>query len=83
MNSEIRAKSLECCKQNYRSISLLNSLSKILEKIIHKRLYRFLDTNKLLHDYQCGFRPKRSTTDTISMFLGELVNNIKNELYNI
>ena len=33
---------------NYRPISLLTSMSKITEKIIHKRLAFFLETNKIL-----------------------------------
>ena len=35
---------------NYRPISLLPSVSKILEKIVHKRLYFFLELHDLLYD---------------------------------
>ena len=48
---------------NYRPISLLTSFSKIIEKIIHKRLYRHLNENKLLAKERFGFREK-SSTDT-------------------
>lgn len=45
---------------NYRPISLLPVLSKPLEKHIHKHLHDFLETNKLFHTQQSGFRPKHS-----------------------
>ena len=45
---------------NYRPISLLSSLSKIYEKLMHKRILKFLDSNEVLNDMQYGFRPGRS-----------------------
>ena len=41
---------------NYRPISLLSVFSKIFEKIMHKRLYNFLEVNDILHPLQFGFR---------------------------
>ena len=46
---------------NYRPISLLPSISKLLEKIVHKRLNFFLELNKILIDNKFGFRQKHST----------------------
>ena len=46
---------------NYRPISILPSISKILEKIIHNRLYTFVTTNNLLSPNQYGFRKNHST----------------------
>ena len=46
---------------NYRPISVLPVFSKILEKLMHIRLYEFLDNNLLLTENQYGFRPKHST----------------------
>jgi hypothetical protein len=43
---------------NYRPISLLTCLSKILEKIVHKRLYPFLENERILSPNQFGFRKK-------------------------
>ncbi|CAB4026455.1 RNA-directed DNA polymerase from mobile element jockey, partial [Paramuricea clavata] len=41
---------------NYRLISVLPTVSKLLEKAVHEQLYtRFLTTNHLLNPYQCGF----------------------------
>ena len=43
-------------QNNYRPISLLCTLSKILEKIVSKRLYTFLDTSGQITQSQYGFR---------------------------
>ena len=37
---------------NYRPISLLPVISKILEKVVHKNLYTFLEKNKVLYQSQ-------------------------------
>ena len=48
---------------NYRPISLLNIFNKVLEKIIYKKLYLFLNTkHKIISPYQFGFRQGHSTT---------------------
>ena len=46
---------------NYRPISLLPTLSKIFERVIHTQLYTYFDENKLLSEQQYGFREKHST----------------------
>ena len=50
---------------NYRPISLLSNLNKILEKIIHKRIYSFLEKYELLYSLQFGFRAQYSTTHAL------------------
>ncbi|KAL1447442.1 hypothetical protein WDU94_006619 [Cyamophila willieti] len=57
---------------NYRPISLLNSFSKILEKLVYARLSSFLHTHNILIEEQYGFRTGRSTSDAISNFLRNL-----------
>ena len=59
---------------NYRPISLLITISKILEKIIYKRTYNFLEKKNILCQSQYGFRMKHSCTDAISELIGELTN---------
>ena len=50
---------LEC--DNYRPISLLSSISKVLEKIVAEKLVHHLLSNDLLCHHQYGFLPNRST----------------------
>jgi hypothetical protein len=45
---------------NYRPISLLSSISKILEKIVSEKLIYHLSSNDLLYTHQYGFIPSRS-----------------------
>ena len=40
---------------NYRPISLLSNIEKILEKLMYKRLYAFLDYNNIIYDLLFGF----------------------------
>ena len=49
-----------------RPISLLPNLSKILEKVMHKRVYELLQRYDILHDSQYGFRPQHSTINAVS-----------------
>ena len=49
--------------KNYRPISLLPIVSKIIEKIIHDQTMEYLTDNKILYRYQSGF-PKNHSTDT-------------------
>ena len=53
---------------NYRPISILSILSKILEKMVYKQLIFYLESNRLLSDYQFGFRSNRSTELAVTYF---------------
>jgi hypothetical protein len=52
-------------KLNYRPISLLDSLSKIDEKIVYIRLYNFLLEIIFLNPLQSGFQPGDSTVNQL------------------
>ena len=47
---------------NYRPISLLNQLSKVMERCVHKQVYNYINTNHLITPLQSGFIPGDSTT---------------------
>ena len=54
---------------NYRPISLLSCFSKILEKIVCKRLTLFLENNNLISNSQFGFRSSHSTIHPMIKFM--------------
>ena len=58
---------------NYRPISLLLTISKVLEKIVYKCTYKFLDDNNLLYDSQYGFRSKHSCENAIKELTGAIL----------
>ena len=57
---------------NYRPISVLSTFSKILERIIYKRTYNFLEEHNCLFANQFGFRRDHST----QLSLLELTNKV-------
>ena len=64
--------------ENYRPISLLSCTNKLLESVLEKRFRSYLDNNKILYDYQFGFRAGHSTChallDTVNTIRGHLDN---------
>ena len=63
---------------NYRPISLLPILSKILEKVIANQLITFLESNKLLTEKQHGFRPNLFTETALLTVTNKICENIDN-----
>ena len=47
---------------NYRPISILSNIDKIIERLMHKRLYNFVEENQIVYPLQFGFRKNFSTT---------------------
>ena len=42
---------------NYRPISLLSSFSKLLEKLVARQMFKFINKFNILYSHQYGFRP--------------------------
>jgi hypothetical protein len=61
---------------NYRPISLLSNFSKILEKIVVNRLTDFLESNKLLSQFQFGFRKSHLTLHPLVHFMNKITENL-------
>ena len=47
--------------ENYRPVSLLPSISKVIEKVMHMQIYEHFMQNSLFYTSQYGFRPQHST----------------------
>ena len=62
---------------NYRPISLLPSLSKVLEKLIKIRLLKFFDKHQVFYENQYGFREKYSTLHALLDVTSETYNAIQ------
>ncbi|KAF7564397.1 hypothetical protein PtrM4_038310 [Pyrenophora tritici-repentis] len=56
----------------YRVITLLNSLGKVLERIIAKRLASLAETTNLLHPSQIGGRNKKSAIDAALLLVDQI-----------
>ena len=59
--------------ENYRPISLLITLSKLLEKCIYQRVYKFLNINNIFFKKQYGFRAKHSCEHAIQDLCGNII----------
>ena len=72
-------------EENFRQISILPILSKVMERAVQQQFFEYLETNKLLSKVQFGYRKNKSTqsastflTDSIRKSLdnGELVGSV-------
>ena len=58
---------------NYRPISLLITISKLLEKVMYKRTYNFLTSTNQLYAGQYGFRKQHSCENAICELVSEVI----------
>ncbi len=63
-------------KDNYRPISILPSVSKIIERAVYLQLSTYLEQNKLLSSCQFGFRLGKSTTTALINFTDHILSNM-------
>ena len=50
---------------NYRPISILPAISKIIERVMHTQLLEYFQAGNLLTESQSGFRPNHSTSTAL------------------
>lgn len=62
---------------NYRPISLLPVLSKILEKVLNTRLINYLKTKDIIAHNQYGFREGKSTEDAVLALTSDIVDHLE------
>ena len=54
---------LKC--SNYKPISLLSNIDKVLERLMYNCLYNFLEMNSVIYNLQFDFRQKYSTSHVL------------------
>ena len=62
--------------ENYRPISILSVISKVMEREVHSQLYNYLEEGKLISDFQFGFRKGKSTEQVILTLLDNIRNSV-------
>ena len=63
---------------NWRPISIIPLIGKLMEKLCNSILNRHLGIHNILCDEQYGFRPKRSTSSAIFNFLNNIISEMNN-----
>ena len=71
----------EC--SNYRPISFLITLLKLLEKLIYKRVYLFLEKTEQIFPSQYGFRTSHSCENAVSELLSTIIKGKEEGLYTL
>ena len=61
---------------NYRPISLLPTISKVFERVVHMQLFQYFTDNDLFYNYQYGFRKKHSTETAILQLIDQIYNDL-------
>ena len=66
---------------NYRPISLLSNIGKVIEKLIHKRLNHFLEQHKVFYALDYGFCLNTATNNALMSIINNIQTHLeKNEL---
>ena len=63
---------------NYHPISILPTMSKILERAVFEQFYSYLSSNNLLSTKQFGFKPRLSTTVALAEFCDNILTGMEN-----
>ena len=66
---------------NYRPISILPTIRKILERAVFEQFYSYLSTNNLLSTKQFGFKHRLSTTVALEEFCDIILTGMENGKY--
>lgn len=68
---------------NYRPISVLPTLSKIFEGVIHERLTSFFDKHQIIATNQYGFQKHRSTEQALIHIKEKIIVNMESRKYTL
>ena len=68
---------------NYRPVPLLNVLSKVFERIMYNRVSEFLETLKILVNFQFGFRKWHSPYMALLTLMDKLISSLEKKRRNL
>ena len=68
---------------NYKPISLLSCVGKVMERVVYKYIYNYIIEHSLKYSYQSGFLPGHSTVDQFLEIYHNICKNIDNRLSSI
>lgn len=72
-------KKLNPSLSDYRPISILPFLSKVLERVVHQQLSAFLSENELFNPFQSGFRQGHSTVTALVKITDDIRHGMDNK----
>ena len=59
--------------KNYRPVSLLLILSKIIERVLYEQLVEHLEKHDILYEHQSGFRSKHSVNTCLAHLSNQML----------
>lgn len=77
----IHKKGKRNCYSNYRPITLLSSVDKIVEKYVCEQIHNYYRKHDVLYKNQFGFQSGKGTTDLLSMFTDEVNEHLNNRMH--
>ena len=69
--------------ENYRPISILPVISKVMERIMYDQIYEYLDENSILSENQFGFRKSYSTASALLDCTSSWYVNMDRKMFNL
>lgn len=64
--------------ENYRPISIVPVLSKVLERLLNKQITLYLETNNIFTPSQFGFRTNHNTVEAVQTLISECLDGLEN-----
>ena len=68
---------------NYRPISIISVIAKLVEKLVYNRLIKYIEKNSIINNSQFGFRSGHSTTHAITSIHERILENINNNQHTV
>ena len=66
---------------NYRPISLISVINKLMEKLMFKQINKFIEKHNIMYDYQFGFRKDHSPTLAIMEICENIIDTLNKGSY--